>query len=486
MFALASISPAKITICTFKHNPSPYWSLVYWHRDIIKCQRRINQGRYMKKVIWIAVIAIVGLLAALMWFDEDLDPEVEAIIAKYSAKPNLDNNAYIHLIALGYPDFDYEQAKQDYLQAVKEYKEQGVEFANNLRLIELLSLEETVDKSFYCNFSESGCFETLIANRAEIEADLAQFEHIIRGFLALTDLKNFDSLNPYVVNYRFLTTENLFRLGYIQVYFFIVDGELERALWQFQQLMALQIKFEAQQRFTLPLVINIVSLQYFHVPLISEFVKSGNYSWDATIEFLQPRSIEIIRRNYVLERNFAELHFLSRPTFLFGEEVDGDWFSKVVLHILYKPNLTSNDRFHSIQPLFNRAKSKSELFIEDVRIKAAQTAFSNEVRSELRNNYLYLAKNVRNIFGAILSLVDAPSLMSLINDIADAESTKQLLQILILAQSQDLDDVLASEAFVNPFTLTAPYRQDDSICYQAASEVCIDLVFQEIQDGMGE
>ena len=487
MFALASISPAKITICTFKHNPSPYWSLVYWHRDIIKCQRRINQGRYMKKVIWIAVIAIVGLLAALMWFDEDLDPEVEAIIAKYSAKPNLDNNAYIHLIALGYPDFDYEQAKRDYLRAVRNVDLHGASRIHEVILPQLPVLNELREKDIYCWLTEPGCFDSLRENRQEITRDLTQIEVILDRYLALADIENFEHIDQLAIS---LIEGDLYTINdfvFHRIYQLLFANELVLARQQFQQYALLQQRF-IQCSYLIDFVISeLVSTETHYRFFISEYIRLGGGDLEGVFKALQPLTIDQITFNYMLEKDVFALHRLLQPEQMLGPELDESIFTRIKARLLYKPNMMVNERFHGIKRSLVEIEDKSQL---STATELAYEHFNAWFESFFpRGNietYWYMVKNFRNITGAVMSLAGGPAYLKFTKDIIDAESTKQLLQILILAQSQDLDDVLASEAFINPFTLTAPYRQDDSICYQAASEVCIDLVFQEIQDGMGE
>ncbi len=196
----------------------------------------------MKKIISaIAFIVFAIVLPIHLVTDDPLDPEAQKWIEHYSTEPNLDNNAFIALIALGYDtDDSYQRATKEYLDYVERLNNTLDIYENILEYPRIVNLPTSVIDDKYCTMGEEGCFEKLETNKSEIGEDLTTSEDVLTKFLAISDYENFQPINATITEPSLEVLIKLVKLTGIQIYYQIQEGNVNRAVEMLEKLARIE------------------------------------------------------------------------------------------------------------------------------------------------------------------------------------------------------------------------------------------------------
>ncbi|MFS1701502.1 hypothetical protein [Alteromonas sp. AMM-1] len=141
-----------------------------------------------KTMLSMALMAVVGFLWHLAT-DDPLDTEARLWIQYFSKAPNLNQNAYLSLIALGKQgSTPYEDATAEYLASVSMIQKGLLDYEKQLKYPKIDRLPNYDNEEIYCSLEEKGCFSQLLENKDVITQQMAQFDSILSRFLDISTL----------------------------------------------------------------------------------------------------------------------------------------------------------------------------------------------------------------------------------------------------------------------------------------------------------
>ena len=177
-----------------------------------------------KRLIISSCLLLTLIFIVHLFIDDELNPEAQKWINHYSQKPNLEQNAFIELIALGISDENpYHTAKQKYLTAEQKFNNGEFDYDGQLKYPVIAKLPSLVNNPTYCTFEKPDCFAQLDKNKETILNKLQPIKDELKKFRQLISYTNFDRLNSLATKPS-VEMLSLYQLSGIQAYYMITAG----------------------------------------------------------------------------------------------------------------------------------------------------------------------------------------------------------------------------------------------------------------------
>lgn len=433
----------------------------------------------MKKIVLpIVLIAVVGFLWHLAT-DDPLDTEARLWIQYFSKTPNLNQNAYLSLIALGKQgSTPYEDATAEYLASVSMIQKGLLDYDKQLKYPKIDRLPNYDNEEIYCSLEEKGCFNQLLENKDVITLQMAQFDSILSRFLDISTLSNFDFLDSIATEPDLSVLTNLFRFMGIKILFLIDDGEHRKAASMLASLVKLDRTFSLTSSEAVFIVLPIVHYETIYMPLVELLVKSGFKDWDLIKPVLKPLSVDEISMNKMWLRLFADGTRALKVEYLADEPSKNDGLlHEFLARVKYKENMTINTLFGMTKnQLIPESTNKSNLFSEYLLADERDQQANEERKKELENITWSSIKNYRNVVGHLLTLTANARLLNLYEDMVITDLRILLLNVLIQSGERPLNEIIKDPALANPYTNEPPTLEGSNICYMLKETTCISVM----------
>lgn len=428
------------------------------------------------KVILGLSLLLSFILVTKLVTDDELNPEAKQWLERYSQKPNLEQNVFIELIALGQDTQNpYQAAKQKYLAAKQEFNNGDSDYDKQLKYPVITGLPSLFGNDIYCTFDKPDCFEQLSKNKAVILKQLQPFENKLKKFRQLVFYTNYDFLNLSSTE-PVLELLKLYKLSAIQAYYLITENELEKAATLIANLIKLERQFLQASSDVVFTISPIVHFQMIYTPLIQELHIRGFNNWQNIQSALTPLKVNEISTNRLRLQEFASSAQILKLVDLIKSSLEQSWVNHYLGKLIYKPNMTINAIFELTQAqLIIEVDDKSELY-EQIKMQLERKAIASEKEQSSNVTKWTLIKNYRNISGTLISLTAVPKFLDFYEDIISLDLTMILLNALIQSQTKTISDIIDSPDFINPYNGEKPYLDENKLCLRVTDKpVCLDI-----------
>ncbi|RYV02750.1 hypothetical protein SOPP22_07765 [Shewanella sp. OPT22] len=431
----------------------------------------------MKKII-IIVSSIAMLLALLKHLatDDQLLPEARHLISKNAKQPNLENNAYISLMALGEPSSNsYELSLIKYRNSVKAFRQNAINFGEIMMYPQLDKFTIYQESSNFCPLDEKGCINQLLKNKNVIEAELKHIDSIILDFIKISKLENFDELNSLSTAPDFEVLMSLFRLTGIKILFLIDDGQYDKAAVLLSELVTLDRRFSKTNSEVAFFVLPMINYQTIYTPLIQELIKSDFTEWGVIKPAITPLSIAEISMNSIWIKRLIE----GATVFKFAHIAETSLkqinpLNKLQARIKYKENMTINKMFGITKAqLIPESVSKKNLVFEYLSAKERGQKEHKKLKEELEHPLWSSIKNYRNVVGNFMVITSGPGLLNFYQDKIETDLRILLLNALVMSIDSPIEQVISDPKLINPYNGEIPFIRAQSICYKHLKDICL-------------
>ena len=302
----------------------------------------------LKIGILVSIIIVAGTYH--LYVDDELNPEAKKWIENYSKPTNLEGNAFIGLISLSLSDdIPTDQAKELYKAKLGEITKGSLDYFQQLKYPNVSGLPDMfgTDEAYFCEFNKENCLAETAKNRAILEQEANKHANVTEHYRSLSKLTNFEPLNSIATEPDWDSLIPIQRLAFLEVYFHILDNDLELAALQLSQLISLERKFLRNATEAVFHAVPIVNFELYYQPLLIKLKEQGFANWEIFDEALTPLSFEDISMNRMWLIMFAQGTRALQFKYI-AERAEGMGHS---LHgfqaqLKYKENMTLNSMFN--------------------------------------------------------------------------------------------------------------------------------------------
>ena len=429
--------------------------------------------------ILVSIIIVAGTYH--LYVDDELNPEAKKWIEYYSKPTELEGNAFIGLIALSPSnDISTEQAKELYKTELGNITKGSLDYFQQLKYPNVSGLPDIFgdDEAYFCEFNKDNCLSETAKNRVILEEKTNKLTSITDQYRSLSKLTNFEPLNSIATEPDWDSLIPIQRLAFLEVYFHILDNDLELAALQLSQLISVERKFLRNATEAVFHAVPIVNFELYYQPLLLKLKEQGFANWEVFGDALTPLSFEEISMNRMWLIMFAQGTRALQFKYI-AERAEGMGHS---LHgfqaqIKYKENMTLNSMFgyQKLQLIPENAKKENLISLVEIADREAN-AHSERLRSEIKNMFWFTIKNYRNIVGSFLEVTALPKFLNLYEDKFKLDLRLLLLNMVSNEDKDDLESAINLNKYINPYTGEAPKLLDSKLCYILQdNKVCIDI-----------
>jgi hypothetical protein len=430
----------------------------------------------------IGILASIIIIAGIyhLYVDDELNPEAKKWIEHYSKATDLEGNTFIGLIALSPSSaISTVQAKELYKAKLAEITKGSLDYLQQLKYPNVSGLPDVYgsEETYFCEFDKKNCVAKTAENRDVLDKVINEFSNVTEQYRALSKLSNFAPLNSIVTEPDWDQLAAIHRIAILEVYFHILDNELDVAATQLSQLISLDRSFLRTASDAIYHVIPIVNFDTQYQPLFIELRHAGFSNWKVFDDVLTPLTFEDISMNRMWLMMFSQgTRALQFKYIADRAEGLGYSLSGFQAQIKYKENVTLNSMFsyQKLQLLPESSKKINLLSIVD-KVDNTAKAHVENARAETDNLIWFTIKNYRNIVGAYLEVTAMPKYINLYEDKFRLDLRLLLLNVMIEAENKPIENIINQEKYRNPYTGEAPQLFDAQVCYQLLEDkICID------------
>jgi len=429
--------------------------------------------------ILISILIVAGTYH--LYVDDELNPEANKWIEYYSNPTDLEGNAFIGLIALSPSSaISTDQAKELYKAKLGEITKGSLDYFHQLKYPNVSGLPDIYgnDEAYFCEFNKENCLSETAKNRAILEQITNKLTNITERYRSLSKLTNFEPLNSIATEPDWDSLIPIQRLAFLEVYFHILDNDIELAAFQLSQLISLERKFLNSSTEAIFHAIPIVNFELYYQPLLIKLKQQGFANWEVFGNALNPLSFEDISMNRMWLMMFAQgtralqFKYIAERAEGLGHSLHG-----FQAQIKYKENVTLNSMFayHKLQLIPDNAKKENLISLVEIADRNVNE-HSENLRNEIKNMFLFTIKNYRNIVGAYLEVTALPKFLNLYEEKFKLDLRLLLFNMVINENKEPLVNIINSDKYKNPYTGEAPKLLTSQLCYQLSDDdICIEL-----------
>jgi hypothetical protein len=429
----------------------------------------------------IGILITVAIIAGTyhLYSDDELNPKASKWIEYYSIPTDLNENAFIGLIALSPSnDISTSHAIGIYEKKLGEISKGSLDYFQQLKYPDIKGLPEVYEEDYFCEFNKGNCLVETVKNRDFLEKFTVEFSSVTKQYRELSKLSNFASLNSIATEPNWDSLVPIQRLAALEVYFHILDNELELAVEQLSQLISLDRKFLRTASEAVFHAIPIVNYELYYQPLIIKLKQKGFSDLGIFKEALSPLTNDDISMNRMWLMMFAQgtrslqLKYLADRAEDLGYSLYG-----FQAQLKYKENMTLNSMFdyYSLQLMPDNAKKKNLVAWINASSDLADK-HSEQARKDMDNSIWFTIKNYRNIVGAYLEVTALPKILNLYDEKFKLDLRLLLLNIITQENKDSLAENLYLEEYRNPYTGEFPKLSNSELCYTLQDDnICISI-----------
>jgi hypothetical protein len=427
--------------------------------------------------ILISIIIVAGTYH--LYIDDELNPEAKKWIEYYSKPTELEGNAFIGLIALSPSnDISTEQAKELYKTELGNITKGSLDYFQQLKYPNVSGLPDIFgdDEAYFCEFNKDNCLSETAKNRVILEEKSNKLTNITEQYRSLSKLTNFEPLNSIATEPDWDSLIPIQRLAFLEVYFHILDNDLELAALQLSQLISVERKFLRNATEAVFHAVPIVNFELYYQPLLLKLKEQGFANWEVFGDALTPLSFEEISMNRMWLIMFAQGTRALQFKYIAERAKDmGHSLHDFQAQIKYKENMTLNSMFEYQKLQLIPENAKKENLISMVEIADTEAnAHSEMLRSEIKNMFWFTIKNYRNIVGSYLEVTALPKFLNLYEEKFKLDLRLLLLNIIIQENKDLLADNLSFDKYKNPYTGESPKLSGSELCYTLQEDnICL-------------
>lgn len=434
----------------------------------------------MRLTIFVSIVVVTTFISIRLFTDEALNPKAAVLIQKSQAQqesqekaPELENNAFMQLIALHYAGDDaYQQATTFYAQHTKDQQNEfilGKQPSLNKFLessVYLPTLKQIREPLKYCSQLIRSCMEHINQNKQFVTKVLNLINNTLTSYLAISDYENFDYIE-FSWSYHGGFDREIQDAVILQIYYLIEDNQLVLAADSLFKLIKLNRKFIESAPMSSPAFNAYGHFSTSYPTLIRMLILKGFNDWSRFDPYLKPLPISIVTSQSHFEELFKDMVM---PLVKFNEEA----IDKTTHFALSKPNATIN-RVYELMEQFkiNENATKAELIGEFARINKLE----KEVNKRLEGSELILFQlaNFDNMLGVTFALQAAQKAFGYQGDeLIDTDLVILLTAMLIESQRYSIEQVILKPKFKNPYTSKQAFIKDGQLCFNnSKKDVCI-------------
>ncbi|UPW19475.1 hypothetical protein M0C34_04125 [Agarivorans sp. TSD2052] len=434
----------------------------------------------MKGYLCIPIIGFFVLIAVVAGIfhiltDDELHPEAKSWIEHYSRPVDLKGNAFIELIALSSAgECSRKQAINSYQSKLHEINTVPPSDFQELQYPNVNGLPNVFDETSFCYFDKENCLLKTARNRIELEAHTLQFESVIHRYLSISKLSNFTPINTFATKPIMDSLASLQRLALLEVYFYILDNNLELAAQQLSQLIVIDRKLLINSPDLAFHALAIVNYESFYQPLIIELKRKGFSNWDLLAPAFVPLSIEEISFNSVWQSEFSNF---AKNIESIGKRVRSNLWNVFTVKLKFKENMTLNRAFKFWHQMMIPEEVEKGGLIEIVKLhETSLDEQLEEVRWASDKRFWFGLNNYRNIIGSIVEMTARPRFLSFYPEKLKFDLRILLLDLLINQDAGFIAEAINLEEYNNPYTGEAPTLSETDVCYTLEEDkVCVPL-----------
>lgn len=421
------------------------------------------------------VFALITYFTYYMFTDEKLSEDAKYWIAQAKPAQNIENNVFIHLMALGETNKEaYELHKRDYLEKVALAEERSLYVDEKVIYPRQLIAEGELPMNLYCFFGDKKCLEEIESNEGFLRQSLQARILVVEEFIENSASFDFEQLDSHssIGNFDGFYAFNY--LASLSVYFDILDGNTHRAEQTLFQHFALVRKVAESSLDLFSSVIFMVSIEQLFQPLLEKLVSSGHQFNSQSLELFS----EIPMREISLQKlAISEFNMMYRAVTVYLQPshfVEGELASDWATAIGYKPISTLNKiaNFWKVKTVPKGTLKRH--YLRTNKIAEAVTAKQGE-----RDPFSIVLNNPRNFIGELLIEAATPRFIGVGYDYAATDLNLLLFKMLIQSQVTPIDVLIGRSEFEDPYTGSTPYLIDSELCYPAWKELDTEELKQE-------
>jgi hypothetical protein len=434
----------------------------------------------------IGILASIIIIAGIyhLYVDDELNPEAKKWIEHYSKATDLEGNAFIGLIALSPSSaISTVQAKELYKAKLAEITKGSLDYLQQLKYPNVSGLPDIYgnDEVYFCEFNKENCLIETAKNRDKLEKVIQKFSKVTDQYRALSKLTNFQPLNSIVSEPDWDQLGPIHRLTILEVYFHILDNNLELAAVQLSQLISLDRSFLSTASDAIFHVMPIVNFKLYYQPMFIELKQKGFQNWEVFGDSISPLTFEEVSMNRMWLMMFAQGTRALQFKYIADRAEDlGYSLYGFQAQLKYKENVTLNSMFEYQKLQLIPDNAKKENLVSLVEIADANAKEHSEMLRKAMDNLIWFTvKNYRNIVGAYLEVTAMPKFLNLYDEKFKLDLRLLLLNIMIDESNNSLEDIVKKEKYRNSYTGEAPKLLDTQVCYKLSEDkVCIELQTQ--------
>jgi len=320
------------------------------------------------------LVSFIIIVAAVyhLYVDDELNPEAKKWIEYYSTPTDLEENAFIGLIALSPANrISFNEAKKLYKTKLSEITKATLDVDLKLKYPNVSGLPDVYDAPYFCEFNKDNCLSETAGNRAELEKVINKFSGVTNQYRALSKLTNFAPLNSIVTEPDLDQLTSIHRLAILEVYFHILDNNLNLAATQLNQLILIDRSFLRAASHIIFQVNPIVNFELYYQPLFIELSNASFSNWDIFGDNLEPLNFDEILMNRMWLMKFAQdTRVLQLHCKYIADKAEdlGHFFHSFQAQLKYKENVTLNSMFNYQKLQLIPDDAKKENLISLVKI----------------------------------------------------------------------------------------------------------------------
>lgn len=400
-----------------------------------------------------------------MIIDDELSADALNILESATPTTNLDNNVFIHMMALGDNSKNaYKKHHREYVRAAKRAQATKVDFEQLITYpAELIDIEQLASE-FQCKLNEHGCFNSIAQNRRNL-TDLFSNEMKVARLLILNQNSyTYEQIDSISTMGSFEGAEALGFLISLSVYFHILDCDLVAA----EELLLNYFSFlRKSAESTLDLITTVyyvVSYKNIFLPLIERLIWA-NHRFSASLDayfYEIPMKEVALRKIAVTEIN--KMYYSFKVT----KSLNHEYCERCNFNYGFMPNVTINEitDFWLQQTLPERTPKVGYL--------AAKAFEYDERKFEFGNSYLMMLKNPRNVKGDILAKASIPMFLHAGLSYAERDLYLMLFKMGVESNNSSVNELINDPQYLDPYTGNKPYLDNGKICYPGWPELADD------------
>ncbi|SET67409.1 hypothetical protein [Thalassotalea agarivorans] len=396
-----------------------------------------------------------------MFVDDQLLPSVQETLREFSYNKDLDDNLFIAFLALG--STTYEEAKLSYEAAFKRSYNPNLPLDFNRDIPKITPFTAFAEKAGLCELTEPTCSINISNKKSEIDAFYRENQSTIEEYLSLVSFNNTHVVNDTAVSSRGFDRINISKVVTAKIVLLIEEENLNEASALYNRLAKLEFKF-LKTNSILHTVVSLLVIEQDLLPLF-RLLQSKTQKSSNNLELL-PNSLPIEVVN--ADPKFWKVQFSDtaalinigekriEENFLKGRSVIEQYFSPIVLSLLYKPNSVTNDLYLRLN------LDKIPQNINKKNLLSSYQQFESLDKTMLLdgpNEKGFFIRNYRNISGAIILYTVWPRYKVSLN--------MQLASLDVQLLLHNAINKATVSKLVNPYTGDKVFFKDDSWCFPA-------------------